>query len=71
MTFDPAEISYDDLLRVFFTIHDPTTKDRQGNDVGPQYRSIILTHDAEQREAAEQVMEEIDRRANIWDAQAR
>ena len=42
--FDPAEVSYADLLRVFFTIHDPTTKDRQGHDVGTQYRSIILTH---------------------------
>ena len=42
--FDPAELDYADLLRVFFSIHDPTTADRQGNDVGPQYRSIILTH---------------------------
>jgi peptide-methionine (S)-S-oxide reductase len=44
IVFDPAEISYADLLRVFFSIHDPTTKDRQGNDVGPQYRSVILYH---------------------------
>ena len=50
--FDPAEVSYADLLRVFFTIHDPTTKDRQGHDVGPQYRSIILTHSDAQRETA-------------------
>jgi peptide-methionine (S)-S-oxide reductase len=63
--FDPAEISYRDLLRVFFTIHDPTTKDRQGNDVGPQYRSIILTHDAGQRAAAEAVIAEIAAAA-IW-----
>ena len=50
--FDPGEISYGDVLDVFFTIHDPTTKDRQGGDVGPQYRSIILTHSAEQAETA-------------------
>jgi peptide-methionine (S)-S-oxide reductase len=59
VTFDPREVSYADLLRVFFTIHDPTTKDRQGADVGPQYRSIILTHSEEQRRAAEAVMAEI------------
>jgi peptide-methionine (S)-S-oxide reductase len=63
--FDPAEISYRDLLRVFFTIHDPTTKDRQGNDVGPQYRSIILTHDAGQQASAEAVIAEIAA-AGIW-----
>jgi peptide-methionine (S)-S-oxide reductase len=51
--FDPAEVSYEDLLRVFFTIHDPTTKDRQGNDVGTQYRSAIYTYTPEQRRAAE------------------
>ncbi len=46
--FDRREITYAELLDVFFTIHDPTTKDRQGNDVGPQYRSVILTHSDEQ-----------------------
>jgi peptide-methionine (S)-S-oxide reductase len=52
VTFDPSEISYEDLLDVFFTIHDPTTKDRQGNDVGPQYRSAIFTHSDSQLAAA-------------------
>ncbi|MBV8868787.1 MAG: peptide-methionine (S)-S-oxide reductase MsrA, partial [Acetobacteraceae bacterium] len=58
VAFDPAELSYADLLRVFFAIHDPTTKDRQGNDIGPQYRSIILTHSEAQRQTAEAVMRE-------------
>jgi peptide-methionine (S)-S-oxide reductase len=66
VAFDPAAISYADLLRVFFTIHDPTTPDRQGNDVGPQYRSIILTHSEAQRRAAEAVRREIAD-AGIWD----
>jgi peptide-methionine (S)-S-oxide reductase len=57
--FDPAELDYADLLRVFFTIHDPTTQDRQGNDVGPQYRSIILTHSDKQAETAKAVIAEI------------
>jgi peptide-methionine (S)-S-oxide reductase len=65
--FDPAVLSYEDLLRVFFTIHDPTTRDRQGADVGPQYRSIILTHDAAQAEAAKAIMTEIEA-AKIWGA---
>jgi peptide-methionine (S)-S-oxide reductase len=69
ITYDPAEVSYDDLLRVFFTIHDPTTKDRQGHDVGPQYRSIILTHDDAQRAAAERIIAEVDQ-AGIWGAKA-
>jgi peptide-methionine (S)-S-oxide reductase len=65
--FDPAELSYADLLRVFFTIHDPTTPNRQGNDVGTQYRSIILTHSDAQRETAKAVMGEIAE-AKIWPA---
>ena len=64
--FDPAELSFADLLRVFFTIHDPTTKDRQGADVGPQYRSMILFHSAEQKRVAEAVMAEIAD-AGVWD----
>src|SRR5438270_4136505 len=52
ITYDPAVITYRDLLDVFFTIHDPTTLDRQGNDVGTQYRSAIFTHDAAQEATA-------------------
>lgn len=58
VTYDPAEISYQELLEVFFSTHDPTTLNRQGNDVGTQYRSIILYHDDRQREIAERVKEE-------------
>jgi peptide-methionine (S)-S-oxide reductase len=58
--FRPAELSYHDLLTIFLTTHDPTTKDRQGNDVGTQYRSVILYHSPEQRATAEQVVREID-----------
>lgn len=57
--FDPTEVSYADLLRVFFTMHDPTTKDRQGNDVGTQYRSAIFYRDEAQRATAEAVMREV------------
>ena len=53
IAFDPQVVTYRDLLDVFFTIHDPTTKDRQGADVGPQYRSIVLYHSPEQKAAAE------------------
>lgn len=54
--FDPAVVSYRDLLEVFFTIHDPTTLNRQGNDVGTQYRSAIFWHSPEQKAAAEDVI---------------
>lgn len=67
VSFDPAEISYADLLRVFFTIHDPTTKDRQGADIGPQYRSVILYNSEEQKRTAEAVMAEIAA-SGIWGA---
>jgi len=64
--FDPAEIEFADILRVFFTIHDPTTKDRQGADVGPQYRSVIFFHSEEQKRVAEAVMAEVAA-AGVWD----
>ncbi len=63
--FDPAQTSYRDILEVFFTIHDPTTPDRQGNDIGTQYRSVIYTHSEEQMAIAKQVMGEM---AHVWDA---
>jgi peptide-methionine (S)-S-oxide reductase len=53
VTFDPAAVSYNDLLDVFFTIHDPTQLNRQGNDVGTQYRSAVYYHSPEQKAAAE------------------
>jgi peptide-methionine (S)-S-oxide reductase len=56
VTFDPAMVSYRDLLAVFFTIHDPTQLDRQGNDVGTQYRSAIFHHSEEQKREAEAVV---------------
>lgn len=59
VTFDPSRVSYRDVLEVFFSIHDPTTKDRQGNDVGPQYRSVIFYHDEEQRMTAEALIAEL------------
>ena len=60
VTFDPGRLSFEDLLRVFFAIHDPTTKNRQGNDVGTQYRSVIFAQDDEQRAAAQRVVREIE-----------
>lgn len=66
LTYDPASVSFRDLLRVFFTLHDPTTKDRQGADIGPQYRSIILTHDEAQASVAREVMAEIAA-AQLWE----
>jgi peptide-methionine (S)-S-oxide reductase len=59
ITFDPAVVSYRDLLEVFFAIHDPTTVNRQGNDVGTQYRSAIFYHSPEQKTAADAVIQEL------------
>ena len=59
ITFDPREVSYADLLAVFFTIHDPTTVNRQGADVGTQYRSAIFYHSPEQKAAAEQMIADL------------
>lgn len=67
ITHDPRVISYRDLLNVFFSIHDPTTKDRQGHDIGSQYRSAIYFHDDEQRRVAAEVMAEVEA-ARIYDA---
>ena len=66
ITFDPQVLSFHDLLTVFFAIHDPTSLNRQGADVGTQYRSAIFYHDEQQKEAAAQVIQEITD-SHIWD----
>ncbi|MFQ5552529.1 MAG: peptide-methionine (S)-S-oxide reductase MsrA [Thermoplasmata archaeon] len=64
--FDPEIISFQGLLKVFFSVHDPTTMNRQGPDVGTSYRSAIFTHTPDQEETAKQVIAEIDG-ASVWD----
>lgn len=66
VVFDPAEVSYREILRVFFTVHDPTTLNRQGADVGTQYRSAVFYHSPEQKRVAEEVIAELERE-RVWD----
>ena len=65
ITYDPARVSYDELLEFFFRIHDPTTLNRQGNDIGTSYRSAIFVHDDEQRQAAERIKAKVDK-SGAW-----
>ena len=59
VTFNPQEISFKEILQVFFSVHDPTTLNRQGNDVGTSYRSAIFYHDENQKQVAEEVIKEV------------
>ncbi|MGW3811189.1 peptide-methionine (S)-S-oxide reductase MsrA [Micromonospora sp. NPDC005113] len=65
IAFDPAEVSYRDILEFFFQVHDPTTKDRQGNDVGVSYRSAIFYKDDQQRQVAEDTIADVDA-SGLW-----
>jgi peptide-methionine (S)-S-oxide reductase len=67
VTFDPMEISFKEILEVFFVIHDPTTLNRQGNDVGTQYRSAIFYHSPEQKSQTHQVIKNLND-GHIWDS---
>jgi peptide-methionine (S)-S-oxide reductase len=66
VTYDPAQVSYRELLEVFFTIHDPTTLNRQGGDVGTQYRSAVFTHGPEQEQTAREVIRDVEEEG-IWE----
>lgn len=65
ISFDPSRISYREILEIFFTMHDPTTLNRQGNDVGPQYRSVVFYHNPEQKKIAENIIREIEA-SGVW-----
>ncbi len=65
VTFDPRVLAFGDLLRIFFTVHDPTTVDRQGPDSGPQYRSVVLYSGPEQQRVTEEVIREVEA-AGLW-----
>lgn len=65
VNFDADKISYREILEIFFALHNPTQVNRQGNDVGPQYRSVVFYHDAEQKAAAEAIIDEMTRE-EIW-----
>lgn len=65
VTFDPAVVSFGDILRIFFTFHDPTTLNRQGNDVGTQYRSAIFYHDETQKQVAAEAIDEVTKQ-RVW-----
>lgn len=65
--FDPAEISFKEILQIFFSVHDPTTLNRQGHDIGTQYRSAIFYHSDEQKRVAEETIAEVNAEG-IWDA---
>ncbi len=66
VTFDPDEVSYREILEVFFTIHDPTTLNRQGADVGTQYRSAVFTHSPEQEQTAREVIRDLEAEG-VWE----
>lgn len=65
ISFDSEQVSYRKILEIFFTIHDPTTLNRQGNDIGTQYRSVVFYHTPEEHDIAKHVIAEM---ANVWDA---
>jgi peptide-methionine (S)-S-oxide reductase len=66
VTYNPEVISYRELMQIFFTMHNPTTLNRQGPDVGPQYRSAVFYHDDEQKTITEEVIEEFEKK-KVWD----
>ncbi len=65
LTFDPDEISFKEILEIFFGTHDPTSLNRQGNDVGPQYRSVIFYHSQQQKDTAENLIKELESK-QLW-----